>query len=308
MSVQRLFARGAGRNVDHFVQDKITGTLLIVPALFIVFIVMLVPLAYGLLLSITDFRLGDDGFGNLVFLDNYAKALRDETFILSLRTTLVFTAAVLAAELTLGVLIAVLLMKIPLALGKFLRTVFTIPLLISPIIVGLTWRYMYDPLYGLVYQALDAWHLDQHFGGLGSVHWALICVMIADIWQTTPFILLVVTASLATIPPYLYEAARIDGAGEFRIFFIITLPMLRNALIVLTVIRGVDAFRVFDIIYALTNGGPANSTQSLSIYIFKRGFANYEMSYAMALSIITMFVLFGMFMPVIRKTRTEGLF
>ena len=112
--------------------------------------------------------------------------------------------------------------------------------------VGLTWRYMYDPLYELVYQALDVLHLDQFFGGLGSVQWALFCVMIADIWQTTPFILLVVTASLATIPPYLYEAARIDGAGEFRIFFIITLPMLRNALIVLTVIRGVDAFRVFD--------------------------------------------------------------
>ena len=269
---------------------------------------MLVPLAYGLLLSVTDFQLGDAGLGNLVFLDNYIKALGDETFFHALRTTLIFTAGVLAAELALGVLIAVLLMRIPLALGKVLRTVYTIPLLISPIIVGLTWRYMYDPLYGLVYQALDALHLDQYFGGLGSVEWALFCVMIADIWQTTPFILLVVTASLATIPPYLYEAARIDGAGEFRIFFIITLPMLRNALIVLTVIRGVDAFRVFDIIYALTNGGPANSTQSLSIYIFKRGFANFEMSYAMALSMITMVVLFALFMPVIRKTRTEGLF
>lgn len=300
--------RSAGRNLDHFSQDIVTGTLLIVPALFIVFVVVLVPLAYGLLLSVTDFQLGDAGLGNLVFLDNYLKALRDETFFHALKTTLIFTAGALAAELALGVLIAVLLMKIPVALGKFLRTVYTIPLLISPIIVGLTWRYMYDPLYGLVYQALDALRLDEYFGGLGSVQWALFCVMIADIWQTTPFILLVVTASLATIPPYLYEAARIDGAGEFRIFFIITLPMLRNALIVLTVIRGVDAFRVFDIIYALTNGGPANSTQSLSIYIFKRGFANYEMSYAMALSIITMLVLFALFMPVIRKTRTEGLF
>ena len=255
MSVQRALLRSTGKNLDHFAQDKITGALLIVPALFIVFVVMLVPLAYGLMLSVTDFRLGDAGFGNLVYLDNYVKALKDGIFLHSLKTTLIFTGVVLAAELTLGILIAVLLMKIPTALGKFLRTVYTIPLLISPIIVGLTWRYMYDPLYGLVYQTLDALHLDHYFGGLGSVHWALFCVMIADIWQTTPFILLVVTASLATIPLYLYEAARIDGAGEFRIFFIITLPMLRNALIVLTVIRGVDAFRVFDIIYALTNGG-----------------------------------------------------
>ncbi|MDE2857467.1 MAG: ABC transporter permease subunit [Chloroflexota bacterium] len=111
LPLRRWLPGSAGKNLDHFAQDKITGSLLIVPALFIVFVVMLIPLAYGLLLSVTDFQLGDAGLGNLVFLDNYIKALRDETFFQALRTTLIFTAGVLAAELALGVLIAVLLMS-----------------------------------------------------------------------------------------------------------------------------------------------------------------------------------------------------
>ena len=295
------------QNISYFTQEKYVGRLLIAPALMIVFIVMIIPMVYGLVLSTTNFQLGSDGFGEFLFLENYIQVFRDQEFLSSLWVTLVFTVGVLAAELALGIGIAVLLMKIPYRLGQFLRTAYTVPLLISPIIVGLTWRYMYDPTFGIIYQGLRGLNLNSYFGGLGSVQWALFCIMLADIWQTTPFIMLVATSGLAAIPPYLYEAGKIDGASEWRLFFSITLPLLKNAVIVLTVIRGVDAFRVFDIIYALTNGGPANLTQSLSIYIFKRGFINYEMGYAMALSIVTMIILLALFAPVIRQSRTEGL-
>jgi multiple sugar transport system permease protein len=290
------------RNPKYFNRDAYLGGLLIAPALLIILIVMIIPLAYGLLLSLTDYQLGSKGIGHVIFLTNYLNLFQDADFIKSLGVTLVFTVGVLFAELTIGITIAVLLMKTPFHLGRVFRTIYTIPLLISPIIVGLAWRYMYDPTYGLIYQGLGVLHLENLFGGLGSVNWALFCIMVADIWQTTPFILLVATSGLAAIPTDLYEAGMIDGAGGFSLFFHVTLPLLEKVIIVLSIIRGVDAFRVFDIIYALTGGGPANATQSLSIYIFKQGFVNYQMGYAMAISIITMIILLVIFLPLIKRS------
>lgn len=290
------------RKNGYVIMDRVLGNLLIAPALLIIFVVMIVPLLYGLLLSLTDFQLGSKGIGNFVALANYAHLFQDAEFLKSLLITLGFTVGVLFAELAIGIAIAVLLMNIPFHLGRFLRTFYTIPLFISPIIVGLAWRYMYDPIYGLIYQTLSAFHLQNYFGGLGSVNWALFCIMLADIWETTPFILLVATSGLAAIPKDLYEAGRIDGAGGFSLFFNITLPLLEKVIIVLSIIRGVDAFRVFDIIYALTGGGPANVTQSLSIYIFKQGFTNYQMGYAMAISVVTMIILLVIFLPLIKRS------
>lgn len=286
----------------YFKTDMYLGSLLIAPAMLIVLLVMIIPLAYGLLLSLTDYQLGSQGIGNMVWLANYANLFKDEEFLHSLLVTVVFTVGVLLAELAIGIIIAVLLMKVPFQLGRVLRTIYTVPLLISPIIVGLAWRYMYDPTYGLIYQGLGVFHLENLFGGLGSVNWALFCIMLADIWETTPFILLVATSGLAAIPSDLYEAGMMDGAGGFSLFFNITLPLLEKVIIVLSIIRGVDAFRVFDIIYALTGGGPANATQSLSIYIFKQGFANYQMGYAMAISIVTMIILLAIFLPLIKRS------
>ncbi len=129
----------------------------------------------------------------------------------------------------------------------------------------------------MVYTFLGTIGLKSLFGGLNTPGWARVCIALADIWQPTPFMLLVITAGLAVIPGELYEAAEIDGAGNLRQFVYITLPMLKKVIAVVVLIRGGDAFRVFDIIYALTAGGPANSTLSLSIYAFKEGFIKYQM-------------------------------
>ena len=305
MAVQQSRAKTAAYRSTtprYFQRDSYLGGLLIAPAFLIILVVMIIPLGYGLLLSLTDYQLGSQGIGHLVFLANYLHLFQDAEFLKALLVTLGFTVGALLIELVLGITIAVLLMKINFQFGRVFRLIFTIPLLISPIIVGLAWRYMYDPTYGLIYQALGVFHLQNWFGGLGSVQWALVCVMLADVWETTPFILLVATSGLAAIPTDLYEAGQMDGAGGFRQFFHITLPLLEKVIIVLSIIRGVDAFRVFDIIYALTGGGPANSTQSLSIYIFKLGFTNYQMGYAMAISVITMIILLAIFLPLIKRS------
>lgn len=275
---------------------------LVLPAAAVVFLAMIVPLGYALVMSLFDFQPGKEASAVFVGFHHYLAFFQDRVALGSLATTLIFTAAALLLELGLGIGMAVVLSDLPPRLSKFLRAVYSMPLLISPIIVGLIWRYLYDPTFGLVYQWLGAVGLADDFGGLARPGSALLSIVIADVWQTTPFILLVVTSGLSTVPHEVYEAARMDGAGFLRTLTRITLPMIGKVILLVTLIRGTDAFRVFDIIYALTGGGPANSTLSLSIYAFKKGFEQYEMGYAMAISLITMLVLIVLFAPLVKRS------
>jgi multiple sugar transport system permease protein len=263
---------------------------------------MLIPLGYGLVMSLFDYKIGSETSATFVFLKNYVRFLQDPLAIKSLGITLVFTGLALSLELLLGVGMAVLLKGIPERWARILGALYAMPLLVSPIIVGLIWRYLYDPTFGVVYYVLSWFGLDSVFGGLEKPGWALFSIAIADVWETTPFVLIVAAAGLANIPKELYEAARIDGANAWRSLMQITLPLLKKVLLVVIIIRGTDAFRVFDIIYALTGGGPGNSTLSLSIYAFQKGFDQYEMGYAMTISIMTMAALVVVFAPLMKKS------
>ena len=280
---------------------------LIFPAAAIVLVAMIVPLGYALVMSLFDYKLGSETNASFIFLKNYVRFLQDPLALKSLGITLAFTALALSLELVAGVGMAVLLTSIPERWSRILRALYSMPLLISPIIVGLIWRYMYDPTFGLVYYVLSWVGLDSAFGGLEKPGWALLSIVMADVWETTPFILIVASAGLANIPRDLYEAARIDGAKALSVFVRITLPLLSKVLLVVMIIRGTDAFRVFDIIYALTGGGPGNSTLSLSIYTFQKGFDDYEMGYAMAVSIITMAVLVVALAPLMKRSYVRQL-
>ena len=289
-------------------RHQLLAVALIIPAATVLVAVMIVPLGYALLMSLFDYRVGAESKGSFVFLANYLRFVEDPLALSSLGLTLLFTFCAVSCEIVLGIGMAVLLATLPVSIARLLRGVYCMPLLISPIIVGLLWRYMYDPTFGLVYYFLGLTGLANLFGGLQEPASALFCVMVADIWETTPFVLLCVTAGLAGIPADLYEAARIDGAGALGRLFRITLPLLRSVLAVVLVIRGTDAFRVFDIIYALTGGGPANSTLSLSIYAFEKGFEENQMGYAMAIAIITMALLVLIFGPLLKAlySRSQG--
>jgi multiple sugar transport system permease protein len=275
---------------------------LILPSATVVIFAMLIPLGYGLVMSLFDYKIGSETSATFVFLKNYVRFLQDPLAIKSLGITLVFTGLALSLELLLGVGMAVLLKSIPERWARILGALYGMPLLVSPIIVGLIWRYLYDPTFGVVYYVLSWFGLDSVFGGLEKPGWALFSIAIADVWETTPFVLIVAAAGLANIPKELYEAARIDGANAWRSLMQITLPLLKKVLLVVIIIRGTDAFRVFDIIYALTGGGPGNSTLSLSIYAFQKGFDQYEMGYAMTISIMTMAALVLVFAPLMKKS------
>lgn len=166
------------------------------------------------------------------------------------------------------------------------------PLLVSPIIVGLIWRYIYD-VKGILYWFLGLFGLGiNDFPGVTGASTALLCTIIAHWWQVVPFVIIVMTAGLLSIPEEYYEAAYVDGAGEFRSFVEISFPLLRDVYMVVLLISGVDTLKVFDIIYSLTGGGPNNSTVSMSIYAYSQAFEQSNLSYAMALSFIAMVVTF----------------
>ncbi|MFB2596178.1 carbohydrate ABC transporter permease [Herbiconiux sp. P17] len=282
-------------------KDRRLAVFLLLPAAVTIFTVMIVPLGFAIYASFFDYSLGQEDNMAFVFLDNYARFFTDPVALRSLLNTVLFTVLSLALCITIGVGIAVLLRSLNPKVANVLRAVFAMPVLVSPIIVSLIWRYMYDPTYGLVYYLLGLVGL-QDFGGLTNSATALFCIVVTDVWHAAPFIILVAAAGLTVIPEELYEAARIDGASAPRMLFNITLPLMTKVLVVLVLIRGTDAFRVFDLIYGLTGGGPANSTTSLSIYAYKQAFENNQMGYAMASAVVTLICLIVLFGPFLRNS------
>jgi multiple sugar transport system permease protein len=282
--------------------------LLILPTLLIVLVVMIMPLCYGVFISLFDYDIGNTIAGSdFIGAGNYIKMIRDPTFWKSLYNTVLFALGATAGDIIIGTVISVLLLQLRPRASRIMRAFFTMPLLVSPIIVGLIWRYMYDPAFGFLYWILSLFGIGiEQFPGITSTSTALLSVIIAHWWQVTPFVIIVVSAGLVSIPRELYEAAHIDGAGSIHSFFNISLPLLTGIYMVILVISGVDTIKVFDIIYALTQGGPVNSTLSISIYAYKNAFQMYQMGYAMALSLAAMVVSFLLFgIPFIRFNRYD---
>ena len=282
--------------------------LLMTPSALLILLVMVLPLGYGLLLSLFDYHFGSFSFSQpFIGLGNYVGILKDATAMRSILNTLMFSAGAVTLMFVFGTLIAVLVFRLPRRFSRIIRPLITMPLLISPIVVGLIWRYIFDPR-GILYWFMGLFGLGiEHFPGVTSAGTALISTVIAHSWQVVPFVVIVLTAGLVSIPDELYEAAYIDGAGESAVFWRITLPLLQDVYMVILLISGVDTLKIFDIIYSLTGGGPNNSTQSISIYAFNQGFMQSNMSYAMALSTVAMIITFVIFgIPFIRRNRVRS--
>ena len=271
-------------------------TLLMMPTLLVIFSVMIVPLLYGLFLSFFNIGFGKMDFTqSFVGISNYLRFFKDPVAIKAVGNTLLFSFGAISGDLFFGTLGAVLLVKINRNVSVILRPILTIPLLVSPIVIGLIWRYIYDPQ-GILYWALSKIGVSiKQFPGVTSASTALFSTIITQWWQVVPFVIIVLTAGLLSIPDEYYEAAYVDGAGSFSTFFKITLPLLTNVYMVILLVSGVDTIKVFDIIYSLTGGGPNNSSVSMSMYAYSQAFEQSNLSYAMALSFIAMIITFLVF-------------
>jgi len=282
-------------------------TLLMLPALLMILLIMIVPLAYGLILSFFDVGFGGTDFReSFVGVANYLRFFRDGTAKRAVVNTILFSFGATLGDLVFGTIGAVMLLKVSERLGRFLRPIVTIPLLVSPIIVGLIWRYIYD-VKGILYWFLGFFGVGiQEFPGVTGASTSLLSTVIAHWWQVVPFVIIVMTAGLLSIPEEYYEAAYVDGAGAFRSFWEISFPLLKDVYMVVLLISGVDTLKVFDIIYSLTGGGPNNSSVSMSIYAYSQAFEQSNLSYAMALSFIAMIVTFLIFgVPFIRHNLSK---
>lgn len=266
--------------------------LFLAPAGVILLLALLYPIGYLMNASFFDWRMGTP-FEKATFagIENYIWIFEDPNFRESLLVTLLFAAAVVILEMVMGVGLALLLERPVRGMSVF-RTIFILPMMIAPIVVGLIWRYMYNPQFGIFNKTLKAWGLPS-VPWLSSPNWALPSVIIADIWQWTPFIFILSLAALQSLPDSAIEASRIDGASTWQQIIYIKIPMMMPVLIVAALLRLIDAFKVLEVIFIMTNGGPGLSTEILSLQIYKTAFVSWELGRAAALSNILLFMVLG---------------
>jgi multiple sugar transport system permease protein len=227
-----------------------------------------------------------------VGLDNFISAFSNEQVWSSLWTTLLFAGVCVAAEMVLGIALA-LALEHPVRGMAIFRTIFILPMMIAPIAVGLAWRYMFDAQFGLINAFLGLF-------GVKAMTWladpslAFIAIVIADIWQWTPFVFIMMLAALASVDSAVLEAARIDGANWWQQIFLVKLPMVMHVIAITLMMRLIDAFRVLEVIYVLTFGGPGNSTEILALHIYKTAFIGQQMGVAAAVSVLLLLVVAGL--------------
>ncbi|WP_425658446.1 carbohydrate ABC transporter permease [Roseobacter sp. EG26] len=275
-----------------------TPYLFLAPAALVMAVALLYPIGYMIYASFLDWnpsqRIGEAEF---VGLRNYVNLLGDAAFRESFFVTLKFAAVVVSLEMVIGVGLALLLDRNIRGMSV-LRTLFILPMMIAPIVVGLMWRYMYHPSVGVFNRTLKSLGLDP-IPWLSDGSWAFASVVIADIWQWTPFIFILSLAALQSLPQSAMEAARIDGATGWQQVLYIKLPLMMPVLIVTLLLRLIDAFKVLEVILVLTNGGPGLSTEILSLRISRTASEFRELGEAAAMSnyllILLVILTFAMF-------------
>ncbi len=206
----------------------------------------------------------------------------------SLWTTLKFAAVSVSAEMVLGIALALALEGSLRGLA-FFRTLFILPMMVAPIAVALTWRYLFDAQFGLINAIIGVFGV-LPMGWLADESLAFAAIIIADIWQWTPFVFIMVVAGLANVDSSVLEAARIDGARWWTMTMRVKLPMIAHVLAITLVMRLIDAFRVLEVIYVLTFGGPGESTEVLSLHIYKTAFIGQKLGAASAISVLLLLV------------------
>lgn len=269
------------RRAGIFDRERTAAAFLVAPAVALLTLVAVYPLVAVAWLSLRR-RMLIFGIDEWVGLDNYAFLLQDARFWNALWNTVYFTIVSVGIELVLGLVIALALHRAFPGRG-LVRAAVLVPWAIPTVVSARLWQWLLTPEYGLVNHLLGMPSLDW----LGSPGLAIHAAILADVWKSTPFVALLLLAGLQVIPQDLYKAARVDGATRFTMFREITLPLLMPALVVTLLFRTLDAFRVFDVIFVLTGGGPANTTETLSVYAYKTLFSTLQFGYGSALSVAT---------------------
>jgi multiple sugar transport system permease protein len=284
---EKLVAPPAARRFA-FLTDRKLAVLFIGPALALLLFLSIWPLIWLIGLSFTDYSATRDVGYNIIGFDNYVDILTSPVVHARALTTAIFVVGAVGLQTILGFSIAFLISRRVRGRGA-ITTLFLIPMMLSPIVVGLFWKFMLDVQFGVANSFIDSL-------GFNRVEWltsqrlALFSLIIVDTWQWTPFVMLIALAGLTAVPKYLYEAAEIDRASEWFKFRRITFPLVWPLLLIAVMFRAIEAFRLFDLVYILTGGGPGGTTETLSYNVYKVAFFGFDTGRASAYGILMVIV------------------
>lgn len=259
------------------------------PALIVLILINVVPLFYTLTTSFEDYYLPRAASREYIGFGNYLEMFRDERFWHAFGRTLVFVGVSIVLELIIGFALALMLMRQRFAVG-FLRGALLLPVIVTPIAVAFVWRLLFSPSLGLFNYVLA-------MVGIGPMEWiyspdqAMPALIIVEVWQRAPELMLIIFTALLAFPKDLSEAATIDGASAWKIFWSIKLPLLKPIVMVGVLFRVIDLFKTFDIFYILTRGGPGVSTETLAVLVYQSGFGFLRMGYASAQAVVLFIVI-----------------
>ncbi|CDN55803.1 Carbohydrate uptake (CUT1 family) ABC transporter, permease protein [Neorhizobium galegae bv. officinalis bv. officinalis str. HAMBI 1141] len=254
----------------------------VVPALVVIGAVIVFPWVFTLWMSVNSWTLGQAQ--TFAGLDNYIRLATDFRFWESLWHTLIFTVLAVVAPLFLGTL-AALIFDAQFPGRGFLRGVFVMPMMATPVAIALVWTMMFHPQLGVLNYLLS-------LVGIGPQEWiynrysVIPSLVLVETWQWTPLIMLIVLGGLASLPREPYESAEIDGANAWQKFRYLTLPMIAPFLMIGVIIRSIDAIKSFDIIYAMTQGGPGTASETINIYLYNTAFSYYDIGYGSAMAVV----------------------
>lgn len=269
---------------------QIEPALYIGPAILTLVVILIYPLGYSLWLSFHNWTLRTFKRGvPFVGFENFTALVHGEDFLESLMTTGTFMLFAISLEFILGMGLALLLDQ-ELRGRRLFRSLVLLPMMCTNVVIGLTWRLMYNYEYGVINYFLHGISLDP-VAWLSNTSVVMGSVILVDVWNTTSFVALLLLAGLQALPEEPFEAARIDGASASQRFLYLTLPLLRSSILVALLWRVIDTFRIFDVIYLLTAGGPARKTETVSIYVYRYGFKLFDLGYAAAASYLMILIM-----------------
>ena len=270
--------------------DRRFKYLIIAPAIFILLFIGLFPLIYSLIVSFQNINMfeEDTSFHGLI---HYAALFHDLRLWQSLGHTMIILAIALPVELVLGLLMALLFLERMPGRQIFIALL-VLPTMIAPVVAGATWRLLFDNRYGPINQILG-WIAGEPMPVLWTIkaNFVYPAILMAEIWQWTPFMFLILLAGISNVDKSLTEAAEIDGASYWRIFWKSVIPTIWPVMAIALLIRGLDLFRLFDVVWALTKGGPGTMTETISIYTYVQGFRHFETSYTAAIAFLVIVLL-----------------
>ena len=278
-------------------KEKYLKYLFLLPGIVVVFLVTILPISEAFRISFMEWKLSrsnepmplwslqDDGLAEIWYLfDNFIHSVQDSLAINAIEVTVIFTFFSVILTILFSMGLALILFK-----GGFFRSVtrsiLLLPFAMSPALVGVSWRFMFSNDFGIFHALFGLINPDlMTVDWLGHETLAMVILIACDVWHWTPYMTLLLIGGLTSVPKEVLEAAFVDGAGSFRTFFDITLPMILPSIGVATVLKTIFSLKMFDQVYMLTDGGPSHATQTLAHYIYVQGFKYYDMGYASALS------------------------